>query len=196
MAHEPESGGGGSRRWNGGLARSFRPPVRAPFVFVAIAATMGAAPAHADELFGGVYAHDLNIVTKSGIEHGVDLELGWRGPQMLRALGGPRPHFLVSINTAGDTHFAAAGISWRIGGTVYLRPGIGIAVHTGPDHPTADRIWFGSLVLFEPELGLGVTLSHRASIEASWVHLSHAQLFSRQNPGLDTVGVRLNYRFR
>ena len=37
-------------------------------------------------------------------------------------------------------------------------------------------------------------IGRRMTIEASWVHLSHAQLFAKQNPGLDTVGVRLNYK--
>jgi lipid A 3-O-deacylase len=165
------------------------------------ALVFAAAPAEAAEIFGGLYAHDVDTsLTKSGFEEGVDLELGWRGGRIagLGAIGAPRPHAFVSVNSAGDTHFAAAGISWKIGGRVYLRPGIGLAVHTGPGQvvPGDERIDFGSRILFAPELGLGARLSERVSIEASWVHLSHAQLFSAQNPGLDTIGVRLNYRFR
>ncbi|HEX8448673.1 MAG TPA: acyloxyacyl hydrolase, partial [Allosphingosinicella sp.] len=116
----------------------------------------------------------------------------------LRALGAPRPHAFVSVNSAGDTHFAAAGISWKIGGKLYLRPGIGLAVHSSPGRvvPGDDRIDFGSRILFEPELGVGARLNERLSVEASWVHLSHAQLFGRQNPGLDTIGVRLNLKLR
>jgi hypothetical protein len=167
----------------------------------ALALATVAAPAGAAELFGGFYVHDVDTgLTKSGIEEGVDLELGWRGERIgfLRAVGGPRPYALVSLNSAGNTHFAAAGISWKIGGRIYLRPGIGLAVHTGPGRvvPGDDRIDFGSRILFAPELGLGARLTDRVSVEASWVHLSHAQLFSPQNPGLDTIGVRLNYRFR
>jgi hypothetical protein len=161
---------------------------------------LAASPAHADELFGGVYAHDVNWVTRSGVEPGIDAEIGWRGRKLrwLGAVGAPRPHLLVSVNSAGATSFAAAGVSWKIGGPVYVRPGVGIAVHTGPGHPPlrADRIWLGSRILFEPELGIGVRLTDRLSAEASWVHLSHAQLFSGQNPGLDTVGLRVNWRFR
>ena len=34
----------------------------------------------------------------------------------------------------------------------------------------------------------------RMPIEASWVHLSHARLFNReQNPGIDMLGLRLTY---
>ncbi|HLL31529.1 MAG TPA: acyloxyacyl hydrolase [Allosphingosinicella sp.] len=167
----------------------------------ALALAAAAAPAHAQELFGGIFAHDVDTgLTKSGFEEGVDLELGWRGGKIgfLRSAGGPQPHAYVSLNSAGNSHFAAAGISWKIGGRVYLRPGIGLAVHTGPGRvvPGDDRIDFGSRILFAPEIGLGARITDRVSVEASWVHLSHAQLFSPQNPGLDTIGVRLNYRFR
>jgi lipid A 3-O-deacylase len=166
----------------------------------AAAAATFAAPAAAQEVFGGIYAHDVNWVTRSGIERGTDFELGIRGARLhaLDFLGAPRPHAFVSVNSAGDTHFAAAGLSWQIGDRVYLRPGIGVAIHTGPNDfdPANRRIYFGSRILFEPELGLGVKLTRRASVEASWVHLSHAQIFSGQNPGLDTVGLRLNYALR
>ena len=55
-----------------------------------------------------------------------------------------------------------------------------------------DRIAFGSRVLFEPELGIGTRINNRLSVEASWVHMSHAQLFGGENPGIDNLGVRLN----
>ena len=162
---------------------------------------LAAAPAAAQEVFGGIYAHDVETgLTRSGIEEGVDLELGWRGDRLrfLKAVGSPSPHAYLSLNSGGNTHFASAGISWKIGGKVYLRPGIGLAVHTGPGQvvPGDDRIDFGSRILFAPEIGLGIRLSEKLSAEASWVHLSHAQLFSPQNPGIDTIGLRLNYRFR
>ena len=165
------------------------------------ALALAASPAAAGEIFGGLYVHDLDTgLTKSGVEGGVDVELGWRGARIrsLRAVGSPSPHVYASMNSAGETHFAAAGIGWKIGRTVYLRPGIGLAVHTGSDgrFQRPDRIAFGSRILFAPELGLGFRATDRLSVEASWVHLSHAQLFGRQNPGLDTIGIRLNYRLR
>ena len=172
------------------------------FLFAAaIAAALLPAPAHADEVFGGIFVHDVKTgLTRSGFERGADFQLGWRGDriQPLRVIGAPSPHAFVSLNSAGDTHFAAAGISWKIGRTVYARPGIGLAVHTGPGRvvPGDQRIDFGSRILFAPELGLGVQVNEQVSVEASIVHLSHGQLFGGQNPGLDDLGVRLNYRFR
>jgi len=168
---------------------------------VAVLLALAPAPALADEVFGGLHAHDVDTVfTKSGIEDGVALQLGWRGERIdaLAFIGRPSPHAFVSVSTAGGANFAAAGLSWKIGGTVYVRPGIGLAVHDGPGGTIdrRDRIVFGSRVLFEPEIAVGYQIDDRVSVEASWVHLSHAQLFSGQNPGIDTIGVRLNYRFR
>src|SRR5579862_8268225 len=108
----------------------------------AVALPMGcaAAPviADADELFAGVMVHGVNTPFTIDIhEHGADIELGWRGDRIgwLRLIGRPQPHMLVSVNSAGDTSFAAAGLSWKLGkGPVYVRPGIGVAIHDGPSY--------------------------------------------------------------
>ena len=92
----------------------------------------------------------------------------------------------------------AAGVSARFGRHIYVRPGLGIAVHTGSarnvEDPTNGKVDFGSRILFEVELGIGADITDRLSIEGSWVHLSHARLFGRQNPGMDNIGVRLNLK--
>jgi hypothetical protein len=158
------------------------------------AALTFALPAHAGEIFAGAYVHDIESpLTASGIERGVDLQLGWRGDRI-----GPtvlQPYLFGAANSAGETHYAAAGISAKFGRQFYVRPGLGIAIHSGSDanFQDPDEIAFGSRVLFAPELGLGVQLSERMSLEASWVHMSHAQIFGRQNPGIDNVGVRLSF---
>jgi hypothetical protein len=155
-----------------------------------------AAPAHAQEIFGGVLAHDVDtFLTKGGFEDGADLQLGWRGERIrsLRFIGSPSPYVFGSVATGGETHFAAAGLSWRLGGRLYVRPGIGIAIHNRDDDGVINNIRtdLGSRILFEPEVGIGYQVSPKLS-----VHLSHAQLLSRQNPGMDSIGVRLNYRLR
>jgi hypothetical protein len=104
------------------------------------------------------------------------------------------------VNLDGDTNFAGAGISWKAEvGPIYLRPGVGLVVHDAPslriDPVTRIRTDLGSRVLFEPEIAIGTQVNERLSIEASWVHISNARLFnSEQNPGIDTMGVRLNWR--
>ena len=166
------------------------------FLLILAASCLAAAtPASAGELFGGVYVHDIDSpLTKSGIEQGADIQLGYRWGKIGRT---PlEPYVFGAANTSGETHYAAAGLSAKFGDHVFIRPGIGIAVHTGADDDfnRTDKISFGSRVLFEPEVSLGVRLSRRATIEASWIHMSHAQLFGKQNPGIDNVGVRLSWK--
>lgn len=154
-----------------------------------------AAPAAAGELFGGVYVHDVDSpLTKSGIEAGADVQLGYRWERIGKT---PlQPYLFGSLNSSGETHYAAVGLSAKFGDRIFIRPGLGIAVHSGSasNFSRTDKIAFGSRILFEPELGLGLRLSDRATIEASWVHMSHAQLFGRQNPGIDNLGVRMSWK--
>lgn len=153
--------------------------------------------AQADELFGGLYAHDVKTpLDKAGVEGGVDVMAGWRGDRIGRT---PlQPYAFGALNTAGKTHYAAVGLSARFGDKLFIRPGLGVAVHSGSaknfNDPANGKIDFGSRVLFEPELGIGAQISDRLSIEASWIHMSHAQLFGKQNPGVDNIGARLSLR--
>ena len=155
-------------------------------------------PASATELFGGIYSHAVStpFSLEGGREQGVDLMLGIRGGKIISGLG-LQPYAFGALNSAGDTSYAAAGLSWRFGKTFYVRPGIGLAIHNGSagrfDDP--DRIAFGNRILFEPELGIGYQLNPRTSIEANWIHMSQGQLFSRQNPGIDNIGARANFAF-
>lgn len=162
------------------------------------ALALAATPAAAAEVFAGLYVHDVDTpLTFSGVEDGIDLQLGYRAGPLIGGKG-PQPYVFASVNSSGGTNYAAAGLSFKFGDKVFVRPGLGLAVHTGSaadfNHPDHDHVDFGSRILFAPELGVGVRLSQRATIEASWVHLSHATLFSGQNPGMDNLGVRLNWK--
>ena len=152
--------------------------------------------AGAGELFGGLYKHDVStpLNLSGNVEQGMDVQLGYRGGRIGHT---PlEPYAFGALNTAGDTSYAAAGLSARFGKSIYVRPGLGIAVHTGSakdfEDPSNGKIDFGSRVLFEPELGVGAQVNGRLSVEASWVHMSHAQLFGHQNPGIDNIGFRMN----
>ena len=158
------------------------------------------APAHAGEVFGGLYVHgvDTPLTLGGSPEGGVDLQLGFRGGPIIPGTK-LEPYIFGALNSRGDTHYAAAGLSWKFGDRFYIRPGLGLGIHTGSTEdftqPGDDDIDFGSRILFAPELGIGARLSERLTLEASWVHLSHATLFSGQNPGIDNIGARLNFRF-
>ena len=155
------------------------------------------APAVAQEVFGGIHAHAVGTKLSLGSsrERGVDLSVGYRHLSIIRGTG-LQPYAFAALNSNGDTSYAAAGLSWKFGDRFYIRPGVGIAVHNGStkDFTLADRIAFGSRFLFEPELGIGARINDRLTIEASWVHLSHGQVFGGQNPGIDNVGARINLK--
>lgn len=170
--------------------------MKLPLLLGALAIAAVPTAASASEIFGGVYIHgvDTPLTLGGDPEDGLDFHLGWTGNRIGRT---PlQPYVLGSVNTAGQTHFAAVGLSAKFGDRIYIRPGLGLAIHSGSasnfDNPFNDKIEFGSRILFEPELGIGMRVSPRITAEASIVHLSHATLFSRQNPGIDTIGVRVN----
>ena len=163
-----------------------------------VMATAIGSSAHAAELFGGVHVHDVKTpLDDAGIESGVDFSIGYRGGSVGHLWSGAlQPYGFVAVNSAGNTSYAAIGIDakYALGAGWYVRPGVGIAVHTGSAGKfyRTDKIAFGSRVLFEPELGIGTQVSRRVSVEASWVHMSHAQIFGKENPGIDNLGVRVN----
>ena len=168
-------------------------------------AVFSASPAAAQEIYGGVYIHEVDTpFSKITEEGGVDFQIGYRfePSTALSAIGNPAPYVTASINSQGYTSFAGAGLSWKLGdGPIYVRPGFGIVIHDGPksrfNPVTLQHTELGSRVLFEPEIAIGTQLSDRLHIEASWVHISHARLFnSQQNPGIDMMGVRLTYVIR
>ena len=162
-------------------------------------ALFAATPAAAGEIFGGLYVHGVNTPLSLGgsPEGGVDLQLGYRGDPIIPGTK-LEPYVFAALNSKGDTHYAAAGLSWKLGDRIYVRPGLGLAVHTGSaanvNHLDHRHIDFGSRILFAPEFGIGARVSDRLTIEASWVHLSHAGLLSGQNPGIDNIGARLNWK--
>ena len=157
------------------------------------------APAAAAEVFGGIYAHNVKtpLSLDGNTEDGADLQLGLRGAPLAQVLGfSLQPYVFGALNTSGNTSYVAAGLSAKFGGPIYVRPGLGLAVHTGStanfENPFNDKLELGSRVLFEPELAVGFQVAPKISAEASWVHMSHGTLFGKQNPGIDNIGARVN----
>jgi lipid A 3-O-deacylase len=154
--------------------------------------------AGASELFGGFHVHDVKTpLDDSGIESGVDLSVGYRGNSIGHLWSAQlQPYFFAAVNSDGNTNYGAVGVAAKfpIGRVWYFRAGIGLGVHTGSAGKfyRTDKIAFGSRILAEPEIGIGTQVSRRLSVEASWVHMSHAQLFGKENPGIDNLGLRVN----
>lgn len=142
----------------------------------------------------------------------VDVQLVYRSAPLRFALK-PRLTAKLQINTAGRTSFASVGAEWRqhiLQGRVYGQVGIGVSVHDGyrftpdpfePGLPIGEaqsryavyrqRTSFGSQILFNPNASVGVRLNSRWAVEATWEHFSHRQWFSKQNPGIDNLGLRV-----
>ena len=173
----------------------------------------------AGEVFGGVYAHDIDDqISKGHFEEGPQIIVGARTTALeeLKAIGSPRVHLLAAANTRGGTNYVSAGLSWRFrfAERFYIQPGVGLAVHDGPINlPSPDapgltqaeretraldirtKLDLGSRVLFEPELSVGWRATPRLAFELSWIHLSHGQTMGKQNPGLGDFGLRAIYRY-
>ena len=157
-----------------------------------------ASPAMAEGLWVGIYRHDVTLAQQKS-ETGRDIKLGWIGGPIatLDSIGRPAPHILISKSLNGGTDYVAAGLNWTFGSKLYVRPGIGLSANNGPRpaYRNGRRVDLGSPITFELELAAGWRINPKIALEASWIHLSHATLFSRQNRGMDSMGLRMIYHF-
>ncbi len=169
---------------------------------VLVAAVLLGQPAVAQEVYIGSSFHGVDTpFTLDAGEQGSDLQAGIRSApiEALAAIGKPSAYLHAQLSLNGETSLAAMGLSWKFGDTLYVRPGIGLALHNDKItqfRSDGTRIDLGSRVLFEPEIALGVKLTERVSGEISWVHVSNATLLSEQNPGMDFIGARLVFTLR
>ncbi len=205
-----------------------RTSARALALTVSAAALLVAAPAMADELGIGGYAHDTTFgVSGTPHESGTeDIQLLYRTKTFhIDYLLNPMFYAKAQINTSGLTNFYTAGIEWRhhfFNSKFYGDFGVGGAYvdgyNTYPDHfqagqlPPANatpaqlsryqydlhiyntRKAMGSDFVFNPNFTVGYDLTRHFAVEASWDHYSNAG-FGGRNPGLDTFGGRVLYRF-
>jgi lipid A 3-O-deacylase len=162
---------------------------------------LAAQPAMAQEVYVGASDHATDTpFSLNTRENGVDLQAGIRSKRIeaLDFIGKPSAYLHAQVSLDGDTSLAAAGLSWKIGDKIYVRPGIGLAIHTDKIRQFVGtrRVDLGSRILFEPEIALGAKLTDKMAAEISWVHISHAQLLSGQNPGMDFIGARLVFSLK
>ncbi len=167
-----------------------------------VGATLFAPSAMAQEAYLGASFHAVDTpFSLETLEHGQDVQAGIRSApiEVLDFLGRPSAYLHGQVSLNGETSLAAVGLSWKFGDKIYVRPGIGLALHNDKIkefRADGTRLDLGSRLLFEPELALGVKLSDKAAAELSWVHVSHATLFGGQNPGMDFIGARIVFKLR
>ena len=173
-------------------------------------------PAHAgiEEVTVGLLAHNIEVIDPKNAnkEDGpaLDAQLTFSSPEFLRVIGSPRPYVALAPNLAGDTSFAAVGLTWRIGlGENWaIEPAFGYAVHDGEvSNPfpngdpratafTNENVLLGSEDLFRSSIALTRRLSDSLGVQAFYVHYSHGQILgSGRNQGMDQAGLRLTYSF-
>ena len=146
----------------------------------------------------GLSAHDMKL----GGEHeepGADVkgEVLFTSPDLFTAIGRPRPHLGVSVNTAGATNYAYIGLTWtgEFFERAFASAALGGAIHDGElnaDKPHRKQL--GSRVLFHEYVELGYRLTPIVSVSLFLDHMSNANL-ARHNAGLTDLGVRVGYKF-
>src|SRR3982750_4860633 len=77
--------------------------LKGAILLAALGAAAIPASAHAGELFGGVYVHDVKTpLDKSGIESGVDVAIGYRSSLPRSVL---QPYVFAAVNSVGNTNY-------------------------------------------------------------------------------------------
>jgi lipid A 3-O-deacylase len=112
----------------------------------------------------------------------------------------PRPHIGATLNTAGDTSQAYAGLTWTFNLTdrLFLEGTFGGSINNGFDGPAArvpvDRNELGCNILFRESASLGFQITQNWNVMGTIEHSSHAGL-CEANRGLTNAGVRFGYKF-
>lgn len=153
------------------------------------------------ELRFGLLAHNKGPFA-GHVEDGaqVNIEARFRSPDIFKYIFDPRPTVGISANTAGDTSFAYAGLTW--GGFVwkglFIEGFFGMAVHDGwlnSDDVKPDRRLMGSRVTFREAIEVGYRFLENHSISFVLDHYSNAGWIAERNQGNDDLGFRYGYKF-
>ncbi len=132
----------------------------------------------------------------------------FNSPDWLNILWSPRPHLGSSFNDREkDLEQFYGGITWEwepIGPT-FVDFSFGLSVHNGvnntndvngvPDPDAGRRREMGCKVLFRESLEFGFRFATRHGLSAIWDHISNGGLCSKENEGMDNLGVRYGYTF-
>jgi lipid A 3-O-deacylase len=170
--------------------------------------------AQVDSVRFGVMEHNIQVIDGKNADKeigaNIHAEVRFSSPEVLAGAGAPHPYAMVSVNTDGNTGFAAVGLQWdwEFAPGWRIEPGFGYAVHNGatqnkfpPGTQAAvdfsrSRVLLGSRDLFRSSLALTRDLGERWAVQAIYEHLSHGQILGTgRNQGLDEIGVRVIYRF-
>ncbi|MGJ3625785.1 hypothetical protein AB5I41_29795 [Sphingomonas sp. MMS24-JH45] len=153
--------------------------------------------AEAQELFAGVFAHGVDTpLTFDTGEGGTDIQAGVRGDPIpdagvaslapMRWCRSTRAATPASRRRDCAPDRARRLASPSRAGRRRPRRSL-VPRRRGDQHAHRPR---RPKILFAPEIGVGVNVLPLVTVEATWTHISHAQIFGPQNPGLDMIGTR------
>jgi lipid A 3-O-deacylase len=183
------------------MTPAMMPPLAAASLLVLVAATAPAAHAQSgwlDEAKLGIDAHDIGLGGHHE-EPGADVngELLFTSPSLLSAIGAPRPHFGIAVNTSGATSYAYFGLTWTaaVFDRAFISGGLGGAVHDGEiNGEVPNRKQLGSRILFHEYVEAGYRVTPVVSLSVFLDHMSNADL-ARHNAGITNVGLRTGFKF-
>ncbi|MEM7252570.1 MAG: acyloxyacyl hydrolase [Pseudomonadota bacterium] len=156
----------------------------------------------------GVLLHDQGPFSDK-LESGsldLNLEVQFHRPRLKwwPWIGAPYPHLGTNLNSGGDTSQLYGGLTWeyqalrRLAGTFSA----GMSLHNGDIEQEDDELCdddgdcgFGTRLIFRFSAGIRFEASKRIGIEAFYDHISHAKILDAENEGIDSVGLRVHYRF-
>lgn len=149
----------------------------------------------------GILAHNVGPIA-SKEEHGADInmEIHFQSPKLLSAVGEPKPFIGTTINMIGDTSFLYAGFMWDfdITASFFASLGLGMTVHNGNSGGESEGdglTTLGCWWLFRESIEFGYKVDEQISIALFFDHVSHGDLCSDRNSGMDNTGLRLHYKF-
>ena len=188
-------------------SKNLRPLISAAAIGLSFQSLAGVANAQDDgrQIRVAVMQHDVLHLGAGDRESGLNLEVALlsRPIAALATVGRPRVYVSGSLNSDGDTNFAAVGLAWRrdlserFSGEIQF----GYALHDGvvdTINPVEaqSRLLLGSRDLFRSAFSLDWKASEDTRIGLQWVHLSHGQILGDgRNQGIDTAGLVMTYRF-
>lgn len=152
------------------------------------------------EVRAGGAAYDVGPFTPQSFNGGViNGELLAPSPAFLSGIGAPRPYIGADIALSDHPiHVLYAGLNWEayVSQNVYFGFSAGGSFNTrrAETNDEGEEKDLGSRILFHLQASVGVDLTENLTAQAYINHFSNAQL-GDSNDGLESVGVRLGFRF-
>ncbi len=182
---------------------SFKQSLSLTVLFVMVALS---SPVLADDLENsvhevsfGILDHDTdNLWSGFSRESGIDINVEVLFTSVYGVFDGNiHPAIGASINTGGDTSKAYAGLRYRyeLENGLFFGLGLGVAAHNGETKLVqADKKALGSTLLFHIPAEIGYRFAEHYAASIYFDHISNGYT-QDENEGLDTLGVRIAYRF-